>query len=66
MIPSGPLESSRAPDDVGFVEVGTLGRSFGSETSGSWTLDYSFATPLGGTVQRTDQVVKLTQRLDCQ
>ena len=26
-----------APADVGFVEVGTLDRSFGSETSGSWT-----------------------------
>jgi subtilisin family serine protease len=52
--------------DVGFVEVGTLGRSFSGEASGSWTLDYSFDTPLSGTVNRTDQVIKLTQRLICQ
>ena len=54
------------PANVGFVEVGTLGRSFESEDSGSWTLDYMFDAPPNGSANRTDQVVKITQRLDCQ
>ena len=54
------------PAEVAAVEVGTLGRTFESETSGSWTLDYSFDAPPLGSAKRTDQVVKITQRLDCQ
>jgi hypothetical protein len=53
-------------DAVGFEVVGTLDRSFSSETDGSWTQDYSFIAPPNGSMERTDQVVKLTQRLDCQ
>jgi len=46
--------------------VGVLERSFSSETAGSWTLDYLFASPLSGSVERTDQVVKLTGTIACE
>jgi len=43
-----------------------LERSFSSETAGDWTLDYLFASPLSGSVERTDQVVKLTDTIPCE
>jgi hypothetical protein len=46
--------------------VGVLERSFSSETEGSWTLDYLFAPPLSGSVERTDQIVKLTDTITCE
>jgi len=46
--------------------VGVLERSFDSEATGSWTLDYLFNSPLSGSVKRTDQITKLTDELDCQ
>jgi hypothetical protein len=46
--------------------VGVLDRSFSSETEGSWTLDYLFAPPLSGSVERTDQIVKLTDTIPCE
>jgi hypothetical protein len=46
--------------------VGMLERSFDSESTGSWTLDYLFKSPLSGSVNRTDQIIKLTDELDCQ
>ena len=46
--------------------VGLLSRSFSSETTGSWTLDYLFAPPLSGSVMRTDQIVKLTDTIACE
>jgi len=48
-----------------FQDIGVLTRSFSSETTGSWTLDYLFQAPLSGSVQRTDQIVKLTDTLEC-
>jgi len=45
--------------------VGVLARQFDSELMGSWTLDYLFQSPLSGSAQRTDQIVKLTETLDC-
>jgi len=45
--------------------VGVLSRVFSSETTGSWTLDYLFQAPLSGSVERTDQIIKLTETLDC-
>ena len=39
---------------------------FDTETTGSWTLDYLFKSPLSGSVKRTDQIIKLTDELDCQ
>jgi hypothetical protein len=45
--------------------MGVLTRDFSSETAGSWTLDYLFREPLSGSVQRTDQIIKLTSTLDC-
>ncbi len=46
--------------------AGVLERSFESETAGGWTLDYLFAAPLSGSVDRTDGVVKVTDVLGCQ
>jgi hypothetical protein len=46
--------------------VGVLARSFSSETAGSWTLDYLFEPPLSGSVERTDQIVKLTHTIPCE
>jgi hypothetical protein len=46
--------------------VGVLERSFASETAGSWNLDYLFMTPLSGSVNRTDSIIKLTDLLECQ
>ena len=46
--------------------VGVLERGFESETAGSWTLDYLFAGPLNGSVNRTDEVFKVTDVLGCQ
>jgi hypothetical protein len=46
--------------------VGVLERSFSNETAGTWNLDYLFMAPLGGSVDRTDPIVKLTDVLPCQ
>jgi hypothetical protein len=48
-----------AESNVSFEIMGTLQRTFSSETTGSWTLDYLFEPPLSGSVERTDQIVKL-------
>jgi len=55
-----------APSPVSFETVGVLERSFDSESTGSWSLDYLFKPPLSGSVKRTDQIIKLTDELDCQ
>ena len=54
-----------ADTGVSYSSVGVLTREFGSETAGSWTLDYLFQSPLSGSVERTDQIIKLTGTLDC-
>ncbi|MDT8321401.1 MAG: hypothetical protein RQ826_12825, partial [Xanthomonadales bacterium] len=51
--------------DVSSTPVGLLQRDLSSETTGSWTLDYIVEPPLEGSVDRTDQIVKLTGTLDC-
>lgn len=51
---------------VSSIPVGVLGRSFSSETEGNWTLDYMFEPPLVGSAERTDQVIKLTDTIDCE
>ncbi|MCH8058644.1 MAG: hypothetical protein IIB78_12330, partial [Proteobacteria bacterium] len=55
-----------AQANVASQTVGVLARSFSSETTGSWTLDYLFASPLSGSVERTDQIVKLTNTIPCE
>ena len=55
-----------AAGGVSSKTVGMLERSFDSEASGSWTLDYLFISPLSGSVNRTEQIIKLTDELDCQ
>jgi hypothetical protein len=46
--------------------VGVLKRTFSSETTGSWVLDYLLKPPLSGSVERTDSIQKLTDRMSCQ
>jgi len=53
------------PDDVVSASVGLLERTFDSNSSGSWTLDYMFESPLGGSVTRTDSIIKLTNDVQC-
>lgn len=50
---------------VSFATAGVLERTFDSESAGSWTLDYLFNPPLSGSVERSDSIIKLTDRLDC-
>jgi hypothetical protein len=52
--------------DVSFEVMGTLQRTFSSQTTGNWTLDYLFEPPLSGSVERTEPIVKLTDTLECQ
>jgi subtilisin family serine protease len=54
------------PQAVSSQTVGVLGRSFSSESKGSWTLDYMFESPLSGSVERTDQVIRLTETINCE
>jgi hypothetical protein len=53
------------PAERTLTAMGLLTRDFSSETTGSWTLDYVLEPPLVGSVQRTDQIVKLTTTTDC-
>jgi hypothetical protein len=55
-----------SPQTVSSMTVGVLDRSFSSETAGSWTLDYLFQSPLSGSAERTDQVIKLTDTISCE
>jgi len=48
---------------VNIVEVGTFTRNFATESSGSWTFDY---TAWSQTVKRTDQIGKISGSLQCQ
>ena len=50
---------------VSFRTVGLVERTFTDENNGSWTLDYVLQAPLSGSVQRTDQITKLTDTLEC-
>ncbi|MDX1381598.1 MAG: hypothetical protein R3233_10775, partial [Xanthomonadales bacterium] len=47
-------------------QVGTVERSFGSDSTGSWTLDFSLAPPLQQDITRTDSITKLSDALVCQ
>ncbi len=51
---------------VSFGTAGQFTRNFADENNMTWTLDYSFLSPLSGTINRTDATEKLTDRLDCQ
>ncbi len=48
-----------------FQDVGTFTHNFMSETSGNWTLDYTFAPPLSGDVNRTENIFKITDIMAC-
>ncbi len=46
--------------------VGTLNVVFADEANLTWTLDYALHSPLSGSIQRTNDAVKLTAPLACQ
>ena len=46
-------------------EVGVLERTFLNESEGNWTLDYLLMAPLSGSVERTDSIIKITDKIDC-
>jgi hypothetical protein len=48
-----------------FETMGTLERHFDTESEGEWTLDYELLPPLSGSAQRIDQIIKLTETIDC-
>ena len=47
-------------------EVGLLTLEYSDDATASWNLDYVLAAPLGGSVDRSDDVIKLTTPLVCQ
>lgn len=55
-----------APETVVWDTVGSVSRTFDSETTGSWTLDFELLAPLQLLVDRTDSIVKLSTTLECQ
>ena len=51
---------------VSFEPAGVFTRTFADENNLSWTLDYSFLSPLSGSIKRTDDAERITLPLDCQ
>ena len=51
---------------VSFSTVGLVTRSFDDETSGEWTLNFVLDPPLMQSINRTDNVVKLSETLACE
>jgi hypothetical protein len=47
-------------------EVGLFTRDFLSESNSTWNLNYVLDAPLGGTIDRTDDTIKLTAPVACQ
>ncbi|HEY5775926.1 MAG TPA: S8 family serine peptidase, partial [Xanthomonadales bacterium] len=52
--------------DITIDSVGLFSRDFASEDSMSWNLDYILKLPLGGSIDRSDDTVKLTAPIACQ
>jgi hypothetical protein len=48
------------------AEVGVLTLDYADENNMTWNLDYMLNSPLSGTIDRTDDASKLTERLPCQ
>ncbi len=55
-----------AEETVTYDTVGEVRRTFSSQTSGSWTLDFDLDAPLDQNINRTDSIVKLSDTLTCQ
>jgi hypothetical protein len=50
----------------GSREVGVFNIDYTDEQSANWNLDYMLAPPLNGSINRGDEVGKLTVLLGCQ
>lgn len=53
-------------EEVTWETVGMVTRAFDSETEGSWTLDFVLAPPLVQSIDRSDNIVKLSDTLACE
>lgn len=53
------------PEEVVWDTVGTVTRTFSNQISGSWTLDFELNPPLQQAINRTDNIVKLSDTLGC-
>ena len=54
------------PATISYDTIGDVNRTFTTQTTGSWTLDFSLNAPLTQTINRTDSIVKLSDTLSCQ
>jgi len=48
-----------------FQDVGVMGIDFADNSAGTWVLNYELEAPATGGVERTDDVIKLTDTLVC-
>jgi hypothetical protein len=55
-----------APEEVVWETIGMVTRSFDGETSGSWTLDFVLEPPLMQSIDRSDDIVKLSDTISCE
>jgi len=53
------------PVTVTNTPIGTVKRTFTSQTAGSWTLDFNLASPLSQSIHRTDSIKKFSDALSC-
>ncbi len=53
------------PGAVTFATIGTVKRTFSTQTAGSWTLDFDLDSPLSQSINRTDSIQKLSDTLSC-
>jgi hypothetical protein len=53
------------PETVTYQTVGLVTREFDDESNGSWTLDFVLAPPLMQSIERTDDIEKLSDTLHC-
>lgn len=54
------------PEEVVWDTVGTVSRTFADETAGNWTLNFTLNPPLVQSIDRTDDVIKLSDTLLCE
>jgi hypothetical protein len=54
------------PETVTWSTVGLVTRTVQDETDGSWTLNFALDPPLPQSIDRTDDITKLSDTLECQ
>lgn len=54
------------PTAVSWDTIGTVSRTFTSQTAGKWTLKFNLDSPLAQNINRTDNIEKLSDTLSCE